>query len=329
MDIPANPTSAGQSVNGKVSWFGGPHDAETGNSKTASGASTSEPGIAIYNRATLGGYWKVTANNGKTAVLKQTDLGPAPFTGRAIDVTYSALGKFGYNEGNFPTDSTFKAVYLGHNPGAAVKEAPSIPQPTATAQTTVKLPGAPRTETSFNEAAYRKASSAATIGKLFSPAERANNPLFSTGILSTTEPSKAEYTVSKTIPGTPAVSRETPASSMPGVPGGSPVASIPSAGGSSSPGLGAPSKMSPPPAPEVAAERALKSSPSKLGPAIVRSKAALERAAHHPVSLGELKKEVDAGTKGRYAIPLPAVPRKATKPVPKKPSNGSAFGPGV
>ena len=40
------------------------------------------PGIAIYNRATLGGYWKVTAANGKTAILKQTDLGPAPFTGR-------------------------------------------------------------------------------------------------------------------------------------------------------------------------------------------------------------------------------------------------------
>jgi murein DD-endopeptidase MepM/ murein hydrolase activator NlpD len=48
--------------------------------------------------------------------LKQTDLGPAPFTGRKIDVTYSALGKLGYNEANFPTDSQFKATYLGHTP---------------------------------------------------------------------------------------------------------------------------------------------------------------------------------------------------------------------
>jgi hypothetical protein len=310
MNIPTNPTSAGQAVNGKVSWFGGPHDAETGNSKTASGASTSEPGIAIYNRATLGGYWKVTANNGKTAVLKQTDLGPAPFTGRAIDVTYSALGKFGYNEGNFPTDSQFKAVYLGHNPGASVQEAPASTAPTQ-ASSKVTLPGTPaKTETSFNEAAYRKASSGATIGKLFTPAERENNPLFSTGILSTTEPSKAEYTTSKTIPGAPPITR--PAASGVSAP-------TPAAAGSaaSTAGLTFP-KAAPPPG-QVRV-------PAALPPAVSQAKTALERASKHPVSLKEVEKEVAAGIKGHYAKTIPPAPRSATATPPARATKPGPFG---
>jgi hypothetical protein len=38
--------------------------------------------LTAVKRHSLCGYWKVTAANGKTAILKQTDLGPAPFTGR-------------------------------------------------------------------------------------------------------------------------------------------------------------------------------------------------------------------------------------------------------
>jgi hypothetical protein len=61
----------------------------------------------------LDGYWRVTAPNGRVAILRQTDIGPAPWTGRKVDITYSALGEFGYNESNFPTDSTVHAEYLG------------------------------------------------------------------------------------------------------------------------------------------------------------------------------------------------------------------------
>src|SRR5438552_3604599 len=100
---------------GKTSWFGGPNDS-TDSGHTASGGTTKEPGIAIYNKATLGGYWRVTTPNGRTAVLRQTDIGPAPWTGRKVDVTYSALGHLGYNEHNFPTDSTVHAEYLGKSP---------------------------------------------------------------------------------------------------------------------------------------------------------------------------------------------------------------------
>jgi murein DD-endopeptidase MepM/ murein hydrolase activator NlpD len=108
-------------VSGKVSWFGGRND-PTDSGHTASGGTTREPGIAIYNKATLGGYWRVTAPNGRTAILRQTDLGPAPFTGRKVDVTYSALGQLGYNEHNFPTDSQVKATYLGKNKPASQTE---------------------------------------------------------------------------------------------------------------------------------------------------------------------------------------------------------------
>src|ERR1700748_1862740 len=138
MNIPSAPMPAGQSVTGKVSWFGGPHDAETGSNRTATGSPSGAPGIAVYNRATLGGYWKVTAAHGKSAVLEQTDLGPAPFTGRAIDVSSGALPKLGYSEQDFPTNSQFKATFLGHTlpTGAA-----STSTDTPAKGLTLKIPG--------------------------------------------------------------------------------------------------------------------------------------------------------------------------------------------
>ena len=94
--------------------------------RTASGGTTATPGVAIRpgahyesGRATLGGYWRITdPKTGRSVVLKQTDIGPNQSTGRRIDVTYSALKKFGYSERNFPTDANWQAEYLGKNPGA-------------------------------------------------------------------------------------------------------------------------------------------------------------------------------------------------------------------
>jgi hypothetical protein len=134
VSIPSLATAPGQSVRGGGSWFGGPND-HSDSGHTASGGTTKEPGIAVYNRATLGGYWRVTGPNGRTAVIRQTDLGPAPWTNRKIDVTYSALGKLGYNEGNFPTNATFSATYLGNNPGSQQQQ----PQ----RQPSASIPGLP------------------------------------------------------------------------------------------------------------------------------------------------------------------------------------------
>jgi cell wall-associated NlpC family hydrolase len=104
---------AGQpSISGRISWFGGPDDPSAGGTP-ASGIPISHPGIAVYNTHTLGGYWLVKMPNGRQAVLQQTDLGPAPWTGRKIDFTYSALPELGYTEQNFPTDALAHATYLG------------------------------------------------------------------------------------------------------------------------------------------------------------------------------------------------------------------------
>ena len=99
-------------ITGKISWFGGPQDKTTGPT-TASGAPTSTPGIAVYNQSTLGGYWLLRMPNGHGVVVKQTDIGPAPSTGRTFDFTYSLLPLLGYNTSNFPTNQSVRGVYLG------------------------------------------------------------------------------------------------------------------------------------------------------------------------------------------------------------------------
>lgn len=99
-------------LTGKISWFGGPND-PSAQGTPASGIPITTPGIAVYDHATLGGWWLVTLPNGTRAVLRQTDLGPAPSTGRKIDFTYSALPALGYSEHTFPTDAAITARYLG------------------------------------------------------------------------------------------------------------------------------------------------------------------------------------------------------------------------
>lgn len=112
---PPTSTAAGQAITGAVSWFGGPDDHTTGPT-TADGKPVSDPGIAVYDTATLNGYWRVHFPNGKTAVLQQTDIGPAPWTGRVLDVLYSALPYIGYSEQDFPTGAQITATYLGTSP---------------------------------------------------------------------------------------------------------------------------------------------------------------------------------------------------------------------
>ena len=112
-------STTGTVLRGKVSWFGGPNDPTAG-STTASGSPISAGGIAVYNHDTLGGYWQVTFPNGKTEILKQTDIGPARWTGRVVDVAYSSLAGAGYTEHDFPTNANVQAVYLGKTPASGV-----------------------------------------------------------------------------------------------------------------------------------------------------------------------------------------------------------------
>jgi cell wall-associated NlpC family hydrolase len=196
MNIPAAPMPPGQTLTGKVSWFGGPHDAETGSNRTATGTPSGAPGIAVYNRATLGGYWRVTAPNGKSAILKQTDLGPAPFTGRAVDVSSGALGRLGYSEANFPTDSQVKATFLGHSlPSGAQTQAPTVSR-----ATTAPGPSGPVLNMgAFKEAQQKAVTNRLLLGQL---GGGESNPLRL--VLPTAEPEASKFEETKATPATTA-----------------------------------------------------------------------------------------------------------------------------
>ncbi|NBT35566.1 MAG: hypothetical protein EBT03_08520 [Betaproteobacteria bacterium] len=77
-------------------------------------------GLAVYNRKTLGGYWRVQWPNGRTTVERQVDIGPAPWTHRSIDFTSAAIRAAGYTEKNYPTDAKATITYLGKTKPASV-----------------------------------------------------------------------------------------------------------------------------------------------------------------------------------------------------------------
>jgi hypothetical protein len=99
---------------GKGSWFSqyeGKHkwvDKGDKPNSNALGVPDDMQGIALPSRKTLGKWFYVTAPNGMTLCLQQTDLGPAKWTGRKIDIAAVAAERFGYSPKNFPTDKPFK-----------------------------------------------------------------------------------------------------------------------------------------------------------------------------------------------------------------------------
>ena len=70
----------------------------------ALGVPDDQQGIALPTSSTLGEWFNVTAPNGVTLLLQQTDIGPAKWTGRKIDIAAVAAERFGYSPKNFPTD---------------------------------------------------------------------------------------------------------------------------------------------------------------------------------------------------------------------------------
>jgi hypothetical protein len=99
----------------RCSWFGdAPGWVDRGdNGQNASGLPQSVPGIAFYCRTTLNHLWRVTFPNGFSTIVKQVDIGPAPYTKRGIDINASLAAKAGYKPGNFPTNSVIHFTYLG------------------------------------------------------------------------------------------------------------------------------------------------------------------------------------------------------------------------
>jgi hypothetical protein len=88
---------------GKYTWL---DEGDEPNSN-ALGVPDDQQGIALPSRETLGEWFLVTAPNGKTLKLQQTDVGPAEWTGRTIDIAAVAAENFGYSPRTFPTDNGF------------------------------------------------------------------------------------------------------------------------------------------------------------------------------------------------------------------------------
>lgn len=74
---------------------------------TAGGYQATEPGIALRSSATLGATFRLTTAAG-TDYVRQTDWGPADWTGRTIDITQAQMAVMGWA----PTDSWGEAKLI-------------------------------------------------------------------------------------------------------------------------------------------------------------------------------------------------------------------------
>jgi hypothetical protein len=102
----------GRQQSGKGSWYSqypeaGWVDREDRPGSNALGVPDSQQGIALPSRSTLGQWFDVTAPNGETYRLQQTDVGPAKWTGKGIDIAAAAAHKMGYTPKDFPTGGGF------------------------------------------------------------------------------------------------------------------------------------------------------------------------------------------------------------------------------
>jgi hypothetical protein len=78
---------SGPVTTGRVSVFGG--------GLTAGGyIADTTPGIALYQYETLGMMYRVTLD-GHRALMRHIDVGPAPWTGRMIDITFAGASLLG------------------------------------------------------------------------------------------------------------------------------------------------------------------------------------------------------------------------------------------
>lgn len=136
-------------LTGKVSTYGGPNDSGDNNRPALAGATNRAPGIAVYNQHTLGGYWLVTID-GTTKVIQQTDIGPAPWTGRKIDINPPAAKRLG----GVTTDATGKAVYLGKDRARAIAKASAL-KGTSTPKAKTPKTAAPVTATTTDDTGRR------------------------------------------------------------------------------------------------------------------------------------------------------------------------------
>lgn len=113
-------------AHGRGSWFSqfngihNWHDSGDAAGSNALGVPDYCQGISFYNGSTLGKWFEVHAPNGYVGIEQQTDVGPAPWTGRLIDISAVAAERMGYSPNTFPTNGEF--YWRPVDPPAQVKD---------------------------------------------------------------------------------------------------------------------------------------------------------------------------------------------------------------
>jgi hypothetical protein len=76
----------------------------------------SQPGLAIADNSTLGGWWLVKTPNGNIGLVKQTAT--APGGGNKFSFTSGLASMFGYKPANLPSAGQSYGVYVGQSTAA-------------------------------------------------------------------------------------------------------------------------------------------------------------------------------------------------------------------
>jgi len=108
---PSQAPAVGTTIVGRMTWFGGPNDPSV-QGAPASGLGWRSDGMAYYNTGSLGRHWVIHFPWGQSLPMTQIDLGPAPWTGNAFDMAFSALPDTPYNSQNWP-NPTVTGTYEG------------------------------------------------------------------------------------------------------------------------------------------------------------------------------------------------------------------------
>lgn len=109
---PANPVGSDWS-SGKGSWYSQYngkyfwHDYGDKANSNALGVPDYAQGVSFLDKSRLGEWFEVKAPNGTVLTVQQTDIGPAAWTGKLIDISAAAAERFGYSPNNFPTGSVW------------------------------------------------------------------------------------------------------------------------------------------------------------------------------------------------------------------------------
>lgn len=80
---------------GLSSWYGGPCD-HMDNDQPYTGLPNTEPGIALYYLRPFKAFYLLTDSRGHRVVVRHSDKGPAPSTGKLVDLNWTAAAALGY-----------------------------------------------------------------------------------------------------------------------------------------------------------------------------------------------------------------------------------------